>query len=153
MRTHDVISFMLLLAVTGFITGYNDQITTFRTMAAANGSTMCATSKPASSLSVTAVVGLKPGVPPIVGCAFLCTALNASGAGCSAVNCVNNGTIVTQCQFYKNQTSRCVVSSSECMFLGVNISALLNSQIIGYHFGVGQYPSQARFEDTRAFRA
>ena len=137
MRVYDVVSFVWLLASTGFITGSNAQVTAFHPITAANGSTMCATSKPTSTMSVNAVVGLTPDVPPIVGCAFLCTGLNASGAGCSVVNYVNNGTIVSQCQFYKNQTSRCVVSSSECIFLGVIISALLLPQIIWYQIDVG----------------
>ena len=99
MRTHDVLSFVWWLASTGFIAGSNAQYTAFRPVTAANGSTMCAVFTPTSTMSVHAFVGLTPGVPHVVGCAFLCTRLNASGTVCSAVNYVNTGTIVNQGQF------------------------------------------------------
>jgi hypothetical protein len=126
-RLHDVLSFVWLLASTGFITESKAQIATFRPMIAANGSTMCATSESTSTMSANNSMGLTLDVPPVVRCAFLCTGLNASGPGCAAINYVNNRG-VDRCQFYKYQAPRCVISSSDCMYYVVNMSALLMSQ-------------------------
>jgi len=113
---------VIWLSLSTFLTtGADAQAISFRPLAAANGSTLCAVNGPTSSISVCDIHGLTAGVPDEVGCAFQCTGLNVTGAGCTAFNYVDNGTSGEMCHFYRYRPSRCVVGSPGCLHYEVNI--------------------------------
>jgi len=108
------------------------QSISFRSITAANGSTLCSVGGNASSESVGNIIGVPYGVPDTVSCAYRCTALKAS-TGCTAFNYVINGPNDEQCQFYQYRPSRCVVSSPGCLYYQVSVSTVVNIMFSWIH--------------------
>jgi hypothetical protein len=85
-----------------------------------NGSSLCAMDTPFHSISVNDIVGIPPGLPPQLQCAFYCTE-EYSNAACNAFNYVGNGFNSGQCQFYNaSQQTHCSVTRNNCLHYRVS---------------------------------
>ena len=92
---------------------------TVHPLLASNGSSLCAVEIPSYEMSTEDILGIPPGVPGSVRCAFYCNGMN-NRFTYSGFNYLVQGSTSGICQFYSQPPSACKVRVKGCMYYEVN---------------------------------
>jgi hypothetical protein len=126
----------LIIAIFSLLFHVSETSKSFHPVRAPDGFSMCAVDRPAYSMSADDIIGIPPGIPNEVRCAYECTANTA--ISCMAFN-VNN----MHCQFYNNTTDHCFAASTTCVYVQVISTfmlysivktAIIRAQCLCWHF-------------------